>query len=141
MKEHDLTLQCSNFLEDLGRFSEAADVRLSDGDVIKAVTLFLTSGDVDRAGSCLVESLWSNFSFGVNPVLDSRIKVPGKTSRKYQYEKSKLSDLVDAATELLGRPTVASTTRNQVCSTLRHVSELRLHRRTTDSDVSSHHSE
>ena len=70
MEDFDLDLARAELLEAVGRFSEAAELHLEEGNIQKAIGLFLrdpADTSTRRAYECLLSSLWAKFSLGVKP--------------------------------------------------------------------------
>lgn len=71
MDERGLDSARAEFLEQLGRFSEAAQIYLDEGQTIKAIPLLLKdNGNLDateRASVSLLEGLRRRLSFGTSP--------------------------------------------------------------------------
>ncbi|KAJ7576870.1 hypothetical protein C8J56DRAFT_1171170 [Mycena floridula] len=76
LEDRDLDNARAAVLVDLGRISEAAELHLSEGRTSTAIELFLKDQNNDQsvrqATTCILQSLWSKFSFGVRPeMIDS----------------------------------------------------------------------
>ncbi|KAJ6569465.1 hypothetical protein B0H19DRAFT_938852 [Mycena capillaripes] len=54
-------------LESLERFSDAAEIHLSDGRTSQAIALFLQDRNNERASDCVLQKLWERASFAVLP--------------------------------------------------------------------------
>ena len=84
MDDYGLDLARAQLLEDLGRFSEAADVLLSEGSTLEAIrVLTRDSGNKDslmRALQCLLDGLWRNLSCGV-PVDSTTLASDGMVNK------------------------------------------------------------
>lgn len=75
MVEHDFGVAHATMLESRGRFFEAADVRVQEGDVLYAIRLLLqdhqSSAASERAAALVLEDLWRTLSFAVMPTNDN----------------------------------------------------------------------
>ncbi|PCH33046.1 hypothetical protein WOLCODRAFT_62498 [Wolfiporia cocos MD-104 SS10] len=71
MDDFGLDIARVTLLEELGRFAEAAQLRLQEGRILEAIRLFMkdsTSADsVHRASLCLLDGLWRGLPLGVSP--------------------------------------------------------------------------
>ena len=57
----------ADILEKMGRYSEAADIQMLEGNIGSAVRLFLLAKNVEssrQAAHCVLSRLWELFSFG-----------------------------------------------------------------------------
>ncbi|KAG5646925.1 hypothetical protein DXG03_002001 [Asterophora parasitica] len=73
----DLDIARAEVLTSLGRFSEAAELHLSEGRVQNAIPLFLkdnTSGSFHRASECIQRELWAHLSFGISTVENPAVR-------------------------------------------------------------------
>ncbi|KAM5542264.1 hypothetical protein V8D89_004137 [Ganoderma adspersum] len=80
MDDFGLDMARAQFLEGVGRFAEAADVHISEGNTLEAIrVLSLDTGNeasLKRALTCLLDGLWQNLSCGV-PVNEESLKPSG----------------------------------------------------------------
>lgn len=67
MDERGLDSARADFLERLGRFEEAAQIYLDEGQTIKAIPLLLKGNAANRASVSLLEGLRRRLSFGLSP--------------------------------------------------------------------------
>lgn len=71
MQDRGLDTSRAKFLEHLGRFSEAAQIYLEEGQPIKAIPLLLKDSHnadaTERASLSLLEGLRRRLSFGISP--------------------------------------------------------------------------
>lgn len=69
MVEHDFGVAHAEILESQRHFSQAADLRLQEGDIIYAINLLVqdrdSSASAKRAGALVLEDLWRTLSFAV----------------------------------------------------------------------------
>lgn len=69
MDDYGLDVARSQFLEEVGRYAEAADVHLNEGNVLEAIRVLSldtqNAASLERALSCLLDGLWLNLSCGV----------------------------------------------------------------------------
>lgn len=69
MDDFDLGIARAELLEVLGRFTEAAELHLEEGNLQKAIQLFIrasTNTSARRAYECLLDSFWKFFSIGAS---------------------------------------------------------------------------
>lgn len=71
MEDFDLDVARATVLEARGRNGEAAELHLTEGRTVEAITLFIKdphNRELMRRGSqCLLKGLWQNLSFAVLP--------------------------------------------------------------------------
>ena len=68
-EDYDLDVARATLLESMGRLSEAAELHLTEGRQLQAISLFLKDRDDPnsqrRARECILQGLWGHISFGV----------------------------------------------------------------------------
>ncbi|KAJ7843035.1 hypothetical protein B0H13DRAFT_2364932 [Mycena leptocephala] len=67
LEDRGLNLERANFLEWLGKFSDAAEVHLEEGRTLRAIQLFLKDQNTARASECVLHGFWEKLSFAVVP--------------------------------------------------------------------------
>ena len=72
MEDYDFDVARVELLEQSEKFTDAAELHLSEGHIIKAIELFLRDEENPessrrRAEHCLLEGLWRQLSFGITP--------------------------------------------------------------------------
>ncbi|TBU23105.1 hypothetical protein BD311DRAFT_674657 [Dichomitus squalens] len=91
MDDFGLDLARAQFLEDTGRLSEAADVHLSEGNMLEAIRVLSMDGSnetsLKRALDCLLEGLWRNLSCGV-PVNEDTLRSNAVLRKLLLYAKT-----------------------------------------------------
>ncbi|KAI0757678.1 hypothetical protein C8Q80DRAFT_1134850 [Daedaleopsis nitida] len=84
MDDYGLDVVRASFLEDMGRFGEAAEVQFSQGNTLEAIRLLTldraNDNSIRRAFEYLLEGLWSNLSCGL-PITDEYIKTHSIVAR------------------------------------------------------------
>ncbi|TBU42438.1 hypothetical protein BD309DRAFT_866309 [Dichomitus squalens] len=90
MDDYGLDLAQAQFLEDTGRFEEAANVHLREGNTLEAIRVLSmdrsNEASLKRALDCLLDGLWRNLSCGV-PVNEGTLRSNGVASKLLQYAK------------------------------------------------------
>ena len=111
MDDYGLDVARAQFLEEVGRHAEAADVHISEGNTLEAIrVLSLDTGNkasLTRALTCLLDGLWRNLSCGV-PVNEETLKPSGTVGKLLRLANS--LTLTDASDEGL---------QDEVCNKLR----------------------
>ncbi|KAI1785420.1 hypothetical protein LXA43DRAFT_132940 [Ganoderma leucocontextum] len=101
MDDYGLDMARAQFLEEVGRYTEAADVHVSEGSTLDAIrVLSLDTGNeasLKRTLECLLDGLWRNLSCGV-PVNEEALK-PSATIGKLLRLADSLT-LTDASGEV-----------------------------------------
>ena len=95
MEDYGFDVARTTLLEQLGRLSEAAELHLAEGRVVRAIELFLRD-NVDRsarrrAEECLLDGFWRLLSFGLTVKPD--VDLSG----------SLLDDLLQLSNKMVGR--------------------------------------
>ncbi|KAH9949530.1 hypothetical protein B0H21DRAFT_881892 [Amylocystis lapponica] len=74
MDDYGFNIARISLLKKLGRYAEAAEIHLEEGRTIEAIHLFLrdkqNTQSVRRASRSLLDGMWRNLSFGVDPNSD-----------------------------------------------------------------------
>lgn len=69
MDDYGFDMSRASFLEQLNRPAEAAEIHLAEGRTLEAIQLFSNDKEnahsILRASQCLLDGLWSKFSFRV----------------------------------------------------------------------------
>ncbi|KAJ7451061.1 hypothetical protein FB451DRAFT_1284562 [Mycena latifolia] len=73
LEDRGLNVERATLLESLEKFSDAAEIHLSEGRTSRAIALFIQDRNVDRATECILRGLWEKFSFAVVPVQDPSV--------------------------------------------------------------------
>ncbi|PIL29959.1 hypothetical protein GSI_07870 [Ganoderma sinense ZZ0214-1] len=102
MDDFGLDMARAQFLEEVGRYAEAADVHISEGNTLEAIRVLSLDTEnktsLERALACLLDGLWRNLSCGV-PVNDETLNPSGVVGRLLQLANS--FTLTDASNEVL----------------------------------------
>ena len=110
MDDYGLDVARAQFLEEVGRYAEAADVHISEGNTLEAIrVLCLDTGNQEslkRALTCILDGLWRNLSCGV-PVNEETLKPSGTVGKLLRLAND--LTLTDARDEAL---------RDEVCTTV-----------------------
>ena len=112
MEDYEFDVARADLLEQSSRFSEAAEIRFQEGDVVKAISLLLQDGTTEsrsRALVCLLEGLWKHLPFGVT----MRFLQDRGDSVKF------VDSLLELGKQFLKAPEVPEHTKDTVRSELR----------------------
>ena len=70
MDDYGLDVVRASFLEDMNRFSDAAELHLAEGNILEAIRLLMLDTDnkfsIKKAFDCLLDGLWQRLSCGVS---------------------------------------------------------------------------
>ncbi|KAH8101588.1 hypothetical protein BXZ70DRAFT_933981 [Cristinia sonorae] len=108
MEEYEFDVARADLLERAGHFSEAAELHLTDGHVVRAITLFLqANSEVSRmrAETCLLDGLWRLLPFGVSM----------KFRRDQELSDSLLQDLLSLSDQFIMAPGTSEHSKDQLC--------------------------
>ncbi|TBU21885.1 hypothetical protein BD311DRAFT_811916 [Dichomitus squalens] len=102
MDDYGLDVARAQFLEDVGRYAEAADVHLSEGNTLEGIRVLTMDNNneasMKRALDCLLDGLWRSLSCGV-PVNELSLRSSGVIGKLLRYTNA--LGRTDAGDELL----------------------------------------
>ncbi|EJF58549.1 hypothetical protein DICSQDRAFT_172899 [Dichomitus squalens LYAD-421 SS1] len=102
MDDYGLDVARAQFLEDVGRYAEAADVHLSEGNTLEGIRVLTMDNNneasMKRALDCLLDGLWRSLSYGV-PVNELSLRSSGVIGKLLRYTNA--LGRTDAGDELL----------------------------------------
>ena len=74
MDDYGLDVARAALLEEMERYSDAADLHLAEGNVLDAIRLLMldvnNEASIKKAFDCLLDGLWLRLSYGVNVTED-----------------------------------------------------------------------
>ncbi|TCD62368.1 hypothetical protein EIP91_006977 [Steccherinum ochraceum] len=107
MEEYEFDVARADLFERSGRLTEAAELHISEGRVVKAISLLLKdAGDdsLSRAQSCLLDGLWKALPFGVTVRFREQCGQPAAF----------LNDLILQSDEFLKTPGISTHVQDQL---------------------------
>ncbi len=84
MDDYGLDIARATFLEDIGRYADAAEVHFAEGNTLEAIRLLtldrMNDTSMRRALQCVLDGLWSNLGYGI-AITDELLKTNGTVAK------------------------------------------------------------